>query len=405
MNRRTFLLSTLALPAASATTGAAQQNQLDQLKNFRITRVTGFRHICPRPKLVGNNARLGVHGRQTQDAVLRIATNQGVEGVGSGSATPELARKLIGLTLNQVWQPGTGVVNSPLGRADHALFDLVGKALKTPAWRLIGAKGPEWVPIYDGSIYFNDLLPEFKEQGVKRLLTEVETSLKAGHKAFKIKVGRGFKWMEPKAGFQRDIDVVRAIRKLVGKDIRLMVDANNGFDLDTTLRWLDQVGDTNLYFIEEMFPEELDQDLKLKEYLRKRRWETLVADGESAREIKHFDPFIERSALDVLQPDIRAFGLTLQWELSRRLKERPAIKLAPHNWGSFLGLYMQVVLARGLPNFLTAEQDPSTSDLFDTSAFTFKDGRMRVPDLPGCGLTLREEVFKKSYAGQAWTVQ
>ncbi|MCI0637933.1 MAG: mandelate racemase/muconate lactonizing enzyme family protein [Gemmataceae bacterium] len=402
MNRRSFLSTCAALPVASAAFGA-QPNQQNRLKDLRITRVTGFTHVCQRPKLVGYNARLGVHGRTTRDNVLRIATNSGVEGVGSGSATQDVARKLLGRTLNEIWRPGEGM-NSPLGRADHALYDLVGKALKTPSWRLFGGNGPEWVPIYDGSIYFNDLLPEYKDRGVKQILSEVEDSLKAGHRAFKIKVGRGFKWMERKQGFQRDVDVVRAIRKLVGKEVKLMVDANNGYDLDTTMRWLDEVADANLYLIEEMFPEDVDQNRKLKDFLQKRRWNILVADGESAREVKHFDPYIEAGVLDVLQPDIRAFGFTLQWELSRRLKNKADIKLAPHNWGSFLGVYMQAVLARGIPNFLIAEQDTATSDLFDASAFTFREGRMRVPDVPGCGLVLREDVFKKNYAAQAWTV-
>jgi len=65
---------------------------------------------------------------------------------------------------------------------------------------------------------------------------------------------------------------------------------------------------------------------------------------------------------------------------------------------------MQLVLARGIPNFLMAEEDRSTSDLFDTSAFTFKEGKMRVPDSPGCGLVLREEVFRKKYQEGAWVV-
>jgi L-alanine-DL-glutamate epimerase-like enolase superfamily enzyme len=153
-----------------------------------------------------------------------------------------------------------------------------------------------------------------------------------------------------------------------------------------------------------MFPEQVEQDLQLKAFLKKKGWKTYVADGESAREVKHFDAFIEHEALDVLQPDMRAFGVTLQWELARQLAAKPAIRLAPHNWGSFLGLHMQLVLARGIPNFLMAEQDPSSSDLFDTSAFPFKDGQMRMPDLPGCGLGLREDVFKDKYQKGAWVV-
>ena len=79
------------------------------------------------------------------------------------------------------------------------------------------------------------------------------------------------------------------------------------------------------------------------------------------------DDYIKSDSLDVLQPDIRAFGLTLQWELSRKMADHPNIKLAPHNWGSHLGLHMQLVLARGIPNFLMAEQDTATSDLWMSS--------------------------------------
>lgn len=402
MNRRRFLQTGTSVLLATKLVSAEDGSSPKDLKKFRITRVTGFNHLGPRPRLVGKNSFLGVHGPETRDTVVRIATDQGVEGIGAGNTSQVAAQHVVGRTLDQYWKPGVGFV-SPLWRSDHAFFDLVGKALNVPAWKLIGGQGPEWVPVYDGGVYFNDLLPEYQHRGVARLVEEVEESLKTGHRAFKIKVGRGFKWMDREAGFQRDVEVIKAIRKVVGQQVKLMVDANNGFDLERTKKWLDAVGD-ELFFIEEMFPEQVDQDLDLKSYIRTKGWKTLVADGESALEVSHFDPYIQSDALDVLQPDMRAFGLTLQWELSRKMAAKPHIKLAPHNWGSFLGLYMQLVLARGIPNFLVAEEDRSSSDLFDTSAFTSKDGKIRVPDLPGCGLVLREDVFKRKYQQNAWVV-
>jgi L-alanine-DL-glutamate epimerase-like enolase superfamily enzyme len=408
MRRRQFLRAS-ALGFASAATGiraapgAGSGPAIDDLSRFRITSVTGFRHVCPRPKLVGKNSHLDVHGNTTSEHCLRIATDQGVEGIGVGNLSKEAARSLVGMTLDQLWDADLGAVG-PIGRADHALFDLVGKALGAPAWALIGGRGPEWVQVYDGSIYFADLLPEHQGRGIARILEEVEQGIERGHRAFKIKVGRGYKWMEKSAGLDRDVEVVRAIRRLVGPEILLMADSNNGYDLDETLRFLDAI-ETELFFAEEMFPEDVDLDLRLKAELDRRGLDTLVADGESAGEVDHFDPFLQANALDVLQPDIRALGLSLQWELSRRIEASgtPA-RLAPHNWGSNLGVFMQAVLARGIPNFLSAEWDTSTSDLFDTTAFTFRDGLLRVPDAPGCGLVLRDDVFSARYAGEAWTV-
>ena len=52
---------------------------------------------------------------------------------------------------------------------------------------------------------------------------------------------------------------------------------------------------------------------------------------------------------------------------------------------------MQAVLGRGIPNFVMAEQDPAQTELFDASGFELREGRMRVPDTPGCGLALRTE--------------
>jgi L-alanine-DL-glutamate epimerase-like enolase superfamily enzyme len=352
---------------------------------------------------VGRNSQLEAHGVETLDDVLHITTDLGIDGIGSGSASPERARSLLGRTLAEFWRPGVGVV-SPLGSADHALFDVIGKALNQPAWQLLGGQGTEWVPVYDGGIYFDDLLPDGPTHGIGRILTEVEDSLRAGHRAFKIKVGRGYRWLPRDVGLRRDVAVVKAVRRLVGKDARLMVDANNGYSPDTVGRFLDEVDD-DLFFVEEMFPENVHDDLVLGERLRAMGQSTLVADGESAPDVGHFDRYIRSHALDVLQPDIRRFGITRQWELARRMSERPAMRLAPHNWGSFLGLYMSLILGRGIGNFLMAEEDRSNSDLFDTSAFTFKEGRMQVPNVPGCGLVMREDVFRKKYLPSAWTVR
>lgn len=410
MRRREFLRAASALALAASARPAPADDRpgsardLDRLREFRITKITGFRHVCPRPKLVGKNSHLDVHGDTTSEDVLRISTDQGLEGVGIGRAAPDVARQLIGQTLDSFWTPGVGAT-SPLGRSDHALYDLVGKALGVPSWKLFGGEGPEWVPVYDGSIYFADLLPQFSDRGVARIVQEVEQGLDRGHRAFKIKIGRGYKWMPRDDGFQRDLDVVRAIRSAVGPDVRLMVDANNGYTPDDALRWLDALGD-DLFFVEEMFEENPRDDLRLKEHLKSRGKSTLVADGESAREVSHFDELLKAHAIDVLQPDIRAFGLTLQWAMSRRIAElNPDARLAPHNWGSNLALPMMLVLARGIPNFLMAEQDTSTSDLFDDPAWEFRDGKIRVPDLPGCGLSLREDVFRSTYAPKAWVVE
>jgi len=404
MRRREFLQAAMVpLIATQVPSADGPGAEYGDLRKFRIAKVTGFRHRAVRPHVAGKNAYKGVHGGEVVEGVLRVGTDAGVEGFGAGDVKPEAAKALVGHTLDEFWKPGVGVV-SPLGRADHALYDLMGKALGLPASALLGQAGPHDVPVYDGSIYFNDLEPESEgRSGVPRVVHEFEKGLKAGHTAFKIKVGRGFKWMDKEEGFRRDLEVVRALRAAAGKDVLLMADANNGFDPATAERFVDEVG-SELFFLEEPFPEDVAKDLALKGHLRAKRLPTLVADGESARDADEFDALIAREAIDVYQPDIRAFGLTRQLGMSRKLAAKPGLRLAPHNWGSFLGLYMQLTLAPAIPNFLRAEQDPCASDLFDASAFPLKGGMIRVPATPGCGLVLREDVYRANYAKDAWAV-
>ena len=388
MSRRDFLGAAAAALAAGAAGCSPGARAVRESSGARITRASAFRVRSERWKEVGKNSHLPSHGRFATDVVVRLETSAGVEGVGPSRASREDAAQLLGEDPVAWYAPGDGI-RSPLGHREAPLWDLVGKLLDRPAWRLIGEDGPDWVPIYDGSIYFNDLEPQYAGEEVERLIYEVDQSLERGHRAFKIKVGRGFKWMEREAGFRRDVEVVRSIARFVGPEVKLMVDANNGYDLETTKRFLDAVGE-ELYFVEEMFPESVEEDLKLKDWLRYRGWKTLVADGESAREPAHFAPYLEAKALDVLQGDIHVFGLGRLTELARLAKPAGAT-LAPHNWGSFTGLYLQLVLARGIPNFLIAEQDPAATEVFDVSAWELREGKMRVPDLPGLGMGFRPE--------------
>ncbi len=367
----------------------------------RIVRISRFYLEFPRWKHVGRNAQLEDHGLYARDSLVRIETDAGIDGFGQSRASEAEARQLLGRDPLSFYDVTQGM-RSPLQYNDAPLWDLVGKLLKQPVWRLLGGNGPEWVAAYDSSFYFSDLDPAFSARGVARIVEEVEHSLARGHRAFKLKVGRGFRWMEREAGLRRDIEVVRAVRRAVGPGVRLMVDANDGYDPATTRRFLEQA-DEALFWIEEPFPENLAQDLELKAWLRGHGRQTLLADGESVGDAAQYRPYIQAKALDVLQANVLGFGLQRLRELSRATA--PAgISLAPNNWGSFFGFYLELILGRGIPNLLLAEQDPCASDAVDVSGFEFKEGRARVPDTPGCGWAVRMEVLQRR-ATLRWRVE
>jgi D-galactarolactone cycloisomerase len=370
------------------------------LDQVRISGVASFEHVTRRNKLIGKNAKKDVHGWEARETVVRLFTDGGIDGIGFGQIERSTAGQLVGQRVSDLWDPEKGSIGL-LGRADHALFDLVGKIVGLPAWKLLGARGPEWVPVYDGSIYFSDLLPEHQKAGVGRILDEVETGLHNGHRAFKIKVGRGGKWLGREEGLAKDIEVVLAVSEFCGSEIKLMADGNDQLGFSNCKSLLEACGHC-LEFIEEPFPENERASCELREWIAHRGLKTKLADGETEHDPVKLRHLATIGALDVVQPDIRAHGLSLQKRLSEELDELPGVCLASHNWGSYLGNYHMLQLGRGISNFLIAEIDHSESDLFDSGGWRLEEGRIRVPDEVGCGLQVKEDVYRARYLPRAW---
>ena len=218
--------------------------------------------------------------------------------------------------------------------------------------------------------------------------------LRVGHRAFKIKIGRGHKWMDREAGDARDVEVVETIRKHAGDDVLLGVDANNGYDLEGAKRFLDRAGDLRLAFFEEPFPEQVEQCLELKRFIAERGWKTLLADGEGQHELAAYRPFVDAKAIDVLQGDMNSFGI--EGILAEAAMARPqGILVAPHNWGSLLGFYLQLHVGLAVPNFYRAEHDPLTSDVLCAEGYQIDGGVSSVPEAPGFGLAIDESRFDR----------
>lgn len=389
LERRDFLRLSAGSLLAAAGLGCDVAPFAGQASGTRITRLTAYAIESRRGKPIGRNARLADHGQLTHDILLRIETDAGVEGLGpaNGGFSEKSARRMLGTDPLRYYDSGPAL-SSPLGRRDTALWDLVGKLLGVPVWKLLGGMGPEWVPVYDSSFYFSDLDPDHAGRGISRILEEIDQSLASGHRSFKLKVGRGFRWMDPEAGLQRDVEVVRAVRNHLGPDLRLAVDANDGYTPATARRFLEEA-DAGLLFLEEPFPENVKEDLAVREWLRDRGGTTMLADGESIYHPRVYRPFIAARALDVLQSNIHAFGLEKMAALSR-VTAPAGISLAPNNFGSFLGSYLEVILGRGVPNLLQAEEDPGENEILDVEGFELRDGHRRAPDVPGCGWRVRE---------------
>jgi len=404
--RRTFLRR-MAWAGALAAAGAARAAALPHpLKQIRITRIEAASLRGTRPRLVGRNARLGVHGRHGSDPVVRLHTDAGPCGWGWSRAKRDAkaTRDLLGKRLADVFDPATGTRDAFLA-FDFPLWDLAGRVLGRPVHAMLGDAGPNPVPVYDGSIYFDDLDPESgKDRGIAPVLDAVGMGLARGFRAFKVKIGRGHKWMEKEAGFARDVAVLRAIRDRVGPKVRLLVDANNGYTPDGARNLMRRARNLNLSWFEEPFPEAKDTCLAFRAFLREGTYGTLLADGEgSRRNVEAFTEIVRAGGIDVVQFDLRGFTLT-RWRGYAPVLEETGTVSSPHNWGSHLSGFYIAQFARGCGRFALGEVDTMAMPEVLAAGYRLADGMMTVPHAPGFGLDLDEDRFARRVKEAGWTL-
>jgi len=406
-----------------------------------------------RPRLAGSNARLPSHGSTVRVPLVRLTTEDGGTGFGFCGAHESRLESLIGQRLDALFTRESGVPEKwrPF---EFPIWDLVGQIEKVPVYALAAAvngyPAPSElrVPCYDTSLYIDDLHLPTTAEAVDLLVAEAEAGYANGHRAFKIKVGRGARHMPLQEGTDRDIAIVRAVREAVGPDCPLMIDANNGYNLNLAKQVLLATQDCNLLWLEEAFHEDPVLYRDLKEWQAANGLSILIADGEGEASSRLID-WAKEGLIDVIQYDIFGYGFSKWLETGRSLDQwrsaqaglpdlhapvsmhrlpSPAerseggcplgvgdrvpvkrvegvranlhpesgrVRPAPHHYGCHYGNYAACHLAPALPEFTFAEWDEAVTPGLDTSAYSIEDGLVLVPDLPGFGLTLDEETFQR----------
>ncbi len=380
---------------------------MNDLARHRIARIEVGRLRDHYPRTIGRNARLGSHGAGSDFDIVVVHTNLGATGWGLLAGDLRNAHTLHRRRLDQVFHPGIGVMDIPANPLDFALHDLVGNILEEPVWRMIQTGSDDrtdqpldglaprprersrvpGVPCYSGAIYLDDLDPEDAPRGIDAVLANCDADFEAGYRAFKLKIGRGHRWMSPTDGLKRDIEVTRAVREAF-PDVRILVDANDGYDVDGFRGYLEAVADCGLFWIEEPFPESADDLRALRADLKRLGSEALVADGESKPHIATLLKLAGEGLLDVLLMDIQSYTLS-GWRLMiKTFLKDPRVHASPHAWGRPLKTLYAAQFAAGTGRVVTVEGVPGHTEGVDATGYRLLDGTLYVPDRPGFGMPL-----------------
>lgn len=267
---------------------------------------------------------------------------------------------------------------------------------------MLGARGGRSIPVYSGAIYFDDLNPEGESPGVGALLDACRQDASAGHAHFKLKIGRGFRYMDREAGDARDVEVTRLVREHY-PDAHILVDGNDGYTPEGACRYLEQAAECNLYWIEEAFEETRSGLRMLRTAIEKFSPNTLIADGESrhgrdqdppgpfgrwqAQHLEELYALCTDGLLDVLLMDVGGMGFTA-WRQVMPSLQALGIQGSPHAWGEPLKTYYAAQIGCGLGGVPIVEGVPGHVEGVDDSGYVLEDGILTLPDSPAFGMEL-----------------
>ena len=360
---------------------------MTSLEAQRIAEIRTLKIRTRWPRLLGRNAIFEEHGYGRELLIREIVTDRGASGWGvCRHLPPQNTPDLVGRALGELFDPAEGVIAQEATPLDFALHDLAGAILGVPVYEMLGAAGDRAVPLYGAATYMDDITPAYGCGGVAVVLEHCRRDHEMGHRGFKIKIGRGHRWMEVEEGLRRDVEVTRAVRERF-PDCQLMVDANNSYTCEGFLRYFRAVADCHLYTIEEPFHENREDLKRLREAIGKLSPETTVTEGESRADVEFLLELAGEGLVDILNLDIEGYGFTRWRRLAPRAIQR-GLLLSPHAFDLGLKTRYAAQLLAGVGGAVPLEGVIDETEGVDTDGYGFNEGMLHVPEAPGFGMKL-----------------
>jgi L-alanine-DL-glutamate epimerase-like enolase superfamily enzyme len=343
---------------------------------------------------------------KANEILVRMQTDQGIEGIGiATSYTPieaaihafrsgigelvvgadplapeRLYRKLFGLTWQRLafekgWSREALVRIS--AAVDIACWDIIGKVAGLPLYRLFGGYRDE-VPCYVTCAYYRD------GKTSSELRDEIQMLKAQGHTGFKAKAGG--------APLAEDVERMALVREIIGSERDLMIDVNRGWDLATAIEGARLLQPLRPRWLEE--PVRWADDRRELKLLAQKTQIPLSA-GESELTSYGCRALLEEQAIQILQFDCTMMGGFTEGRKLAALCELNSVQVAPHH-----DCFIHAHIVAGSPagviveSFTDPERDPLQAELFEDPP-KIANGRLKLKEQPGLGLTLSEAALKK----------
>ena len=365
---------------------------------------------------------LSIHAVRASDRgdwyFVQVNTDEGIWGIGEASQSgnnnllvvtlKELESRLIGLDPTQpevIWETmvrsgdifsgGKGRIGATaISAVDQALWDLTGKVLDVPIWRLLGGKLRNKIRLYAN---LNRGTSDRSSQG---FADAAKRAVDAGFMAVKATPFDEVHWSNmDRNGLNRDVqkglERLEFTRRAIGDDIELLVDCHQRFDISLAMEVAEKVRPLNLYWFEEPVPCNQMEAIRHLTINSKHR----IAGGEALFGREQFWDYISEGLFHVIMPDVKHAGGITECRRIAAMAEVRQIQVAPHSPAGPISTMASIHLAATIPNFTFLEYAFGEVDW--RSRLTIpnelvSDGFIDVPDLPGLGIVFDFEMISKN---------
>ncbi|MCX2733842.1 mandelate racemase/muconate lactonizing enzyme family protein [Saccharopolyspora sp. NFXS83] len=273
------------------------------------------------------------------------------------------------------------IAMSGIGCVEMACWDIIGKALGQPVWRLLGGKVRDRIKAYANGWYTVERSPDEFHAAAREVV-------RRGYRALKFDPFGPGRWELEPAERRRSVSLVEAVRDAVGPDVELLVEMHGRFTPAEAVRIAGELTEFSPSWIEEPVPPENFAALSTVA----EKVSIPVATGERVHDRTEFRELFERRAADVIQPDIGHFGGILETRKVAATAETHYVLIAPHNVGGPVLTAANLHLAAATTNFKIQEHFNDFADRHVKQAAPglpeVSDGYFPLPQAPGLGVEL-----------------
>jgi galactonate dehydratase len=351
---------------------------------------------------------------------VRVYTDEGIVGTGecnsggpgySGFANKEaiLAMKplLIGqdpFNINMLYEKMRrggrygGSSNAPIIFAitgiENALYDIVGKALNVPAYKLLGGKFRSDIRLYADCHAGEDESPQAYAEKAMEVVSEGFGAVKFDVDSTGVGKLDSYNWTVGAKEMRHVISLIEGVREAIGYEIDFAIDCHGQFDVPSAITLCKAIEPLRLMWLEEPVPAENVAALAQV----KASSSTVICSGENQYTRFEFVELFNAKAVDIIMPDLAKAGGMAEGKRIAEIADAYYIPIAPHNVSSPLGMMAACHVMAATPNFLFLEfharDIPWWNELCEGDKPFVHNGVMTVSERPGLGVELNDDFAK-----------